>query len=407
MKSKMFSSQKPRPLNPSQWDLGSSNGRVIYQMGMMIGIILFLNMTASAMVIHNYCKEKEGIRTESGKFNEDYLFLGHELSFSGQAKNLVFLGKGLTCSGATRLGLIALCEKLIFSGTSGNGIIAAGMDVVIDGAITGTSYFGCKSFTVSDRAVVDGNIFVACAKMSIDGKLHGDLYIAGGEIIINNEIQGNVIAHGGRITMGNNGKITGPLTYSAKEKLSDTDAMKVMGGVKINEKAKGDKDWDSFVKFIKSIKFFFKFGMFVSCVAVGCLLLFLPAFRKLDSKQSEKTFWNTSLWGLIPLLMYPAVIVLSIVLIVTIPLAIALILAFFPLLYSTYTVGSTLIGKYLVTKFKWNVEKRHYQFLIGALAGAIISMVPFINFLAMIFTISLGWGIYLSFLFNKDLTVAK
>jgi hypothetical protein len=65
------------------------------------------------------------------------------------------------------------------------------------------------------------------------------------------------------------------------------------------------------------------------------------------------------------------------------------------------------VGKYLASKFKWKVEKRHYQFLIGALAGAIVSMIPFINFLSMLFISSLGLGVVLSFLFNKDLTVAE
>jgi tetrahydromethanopterin S-methyltransferase subunit E len=141
-------------------------------------------------------------------------------------------------------------------------------------------------------------------------------------------------------------------------------------------------------------------------VITGCLLLFLPVFRKLDAKQPEKTFWKTSLWGLIPLLMYPALIVLFCIMIITIPLAVVLILAFFPLVLLANVIGTTLVGKYLTAKFKWHVEKRHYQFLIGALAGGIVSIIPFVNFLFTLFILSLGWGVYLSFLFNKDLTLA-
>jgi hypothetical protein len=375
----------------------------------IIGFVVCLNMAASAMVIHNYCKDKEEcIRTESGIFNEDYLFLGPELNFSGEAEDLVFLGKRLTFTGKTKLGLISLCRNLIYSGTSGNGIIAGGMDIVINGRIANNSYIGCKSFTMSDIAVADGNLFIGCAKLLIDGKINGDLYTGAGEIVINNEIHGNVTAYAGRIIIGKNGKINGNLTYAAKEKLSAGELAKVTGIVKIDENHKWGKGWDSFSKFKKSsIGFLIGLGLFLSYLIIGSLLLFVPVFRKLDVPQSDKTFWKSSLWGLIPVLMYPAVIVLCFALVITIPLAIMLMLACVPLFFVANIIGTTLAGKYLIAKLKWNVVKRHYQFLIGTVAVAIVLMIPFVNFLAFIFIFALGWSVYLSFLFNKDLTIAE
>jgi hypothetical protein len=55
----------------------------------------------------------------------------------------------------------------------------------------------------------------------------------------------------------------------------------------------------------------------------------------------------------------------------------------------------------------WSVEKRHYHFPIGVLAGMVLSWIPIVNFLACLFVSALGWGVYLSFLFNKNLTVAE
>jgi hypothetical protein len=158
---------------------------------------------------------------------------------------------------------------------------------------------------------------------------------------------------------------------------------------------------------MKSFGYIIALGLFISFVIVGSLLLFVPACRKLDAQQSEKTFWHTALWGLIPVLMYPAVIVLSFILIITIPFALVLMLAFVPLFFVACIIGTTLAGKYLAAKLKWHMQKRHYQFLIGALAGAVICLIPYINFLVMIFTSALGWGIYLSILFSKDLTAVE
>lgn len=374
----------------------------------IIGSILCLSIALSAMQIHNDCENKEKtVKTESGVYNEDYLYLGDELDFFGSAEDLVFLGKRLNFDGTTKLGLIAFCEKLFFSGSSGNGIIAGGMDVHINGSIANNSYVGCKSLTLSETSTVNGNLFVGCAKLLIDGKMKGDLYAGAGEIIINNEIEGNATIYAGRLIIGKKGKINGNLTYSTKEKLSVEELARVTGIVKIDEKHKGNEDWNEFINFLKTFKYLLCFGLFVSCLVVGFLLLFVPAFKKLGAPQSSKTFWSTALWGLIPVLMYPAVIVLCFALIITIPFALILMLACVPLFFIAWIIGTTLTGKYLVTKLKWPVEKRHFQFLIGALASIIISWIPIINCLSMLFIVALGWGVFLSFLFTKDLTVKE
>jgi hypothetical protein len=189
--------------------------------------------------------------------------------------------------------------------------------------------------------------------------------------------------------------------------LNEKEVSKITGTVKIDESHRCGKDWDSFSKLKKrSIGFFIGFCFFISYVIIGCLLLFIPVFRKLDTKQSAKTFWNTTLWGIVPVLIYPAIVVLCFVLIITIPLSFMLIMAFIPLFFVANVIGTTLIGKYIVTKFKWNIEKRHYQFLIGLLACLILSIIPLINFLFFIFVSTLGWGVFISFLFKKDLTIA-
>ena len=371
--------------------------------GMWISIVLCSTLALSAMVIRNYTdKDSEYIQIESGNFDEDYLFLGKELRFSGTAQDLVFLGRRLIFSGETELTLINLSQYLIFSGVSGNGIISAAMDISVDGTITGNSYVGCKSFVVGDSGVINGNLFIGCAEIQINGPVNGDLYIGAGEIFINGEIQGNVTAYGRRIIIGEEGRITGNLKYGTRSKLSEQELRKVGGTVTFADSLRSEKrDWRGFRNAMRSVGFFIGFGLLISYLITGLLLLLLPVSRKLDAKQSSKTFWNTALRGLIPVLIYPAAILLSFILVITIPFAFILILASIPLFYTTSIIGSTLIGKFLVSKFGWKIENRHYQFLIGAIAGFILSLIPFINFLFFIFVSSLGWGFFTDFLFNR------
>ncbi|MBD3243985.1 MAG: hypothetical protein GF331_25555 [Chitinivibrionales bacterium] len=372
-----------------------------------IGIALCMAFAAPAMEIRNHCEEEGGIRTESGTFEEDFLFLGHALNFSGEAEDLVFLGKELTFSGKTNLTLYALGERLVFTGASGNGIMAGCGDIAVDGLVDGNSYMGCKSLHLSERAVVNGNLFVGCAKLAIDGAVNGNLYAGTGELIVNSVIDGDVVAYGGRVIIGEEGRINGNLTYSAKEELSEEELARVGGTVEVTEGFEWDKDNVFPKRFAKWLQVVIGIAFFVSFVVVGNLLLFIPAFRRLDGEQSGRGFWTTALWGLIPVLMYPGIVVLSLALVVTIPFAFVLMLALVPLLFLAHLVGTTLLGKYLAMKFKWNIRKRHYQFLIGVLVAGIVSMIPFVNFLGFVLITSLGFGAYLSFLFGRDLSAAQ
>ena len=363
----------------------------------------------SAMDVETHCEDgdKEIIRNVSTVFEEDYLFAGNELNFSGEAEDLLFLGKTLTYKGTTRLGLVAAGKKVLYSGESGNGITAAGVTVVVDGTIKGNNFIGAKNFQMTEKAVVDGDLFLGCAKGTIDGTLNGNLYAGSGDLLLNSVINGDVTAYGGRVKIGDKGKINGKLTYASKEKLSSDEAARVSGAITRDER----HDFDS-VKMLpkkmqKWVAVLLYVGMFISFVVVGSLLLFLPVFRKLDAPQEERRFWYTSLWGLLPFLMYPALVLLCIALIVTIPFSIVLLFAFVPLFFTAYLIGTTLAGKYIVMKLKWNVQQRHLQFLIGVVAGGLLSLIPFVNFLSGVFLCTLGLGTFVAFLFGPTVVNGK
>jgi len=209
-------------------------------------------------------------------------------------------------------------------------------------------------------------------------------------VIINGAINGDVKVYGGRITFGDKAHINGNLIYGSKENIDESAKSKITGTVTHDKKLSCEMDNSAFDKTMRSIGAFFKVALFISITLLGLLILLLPSFRYLDIKQTSQQFWNTFVWGIIPLLMYPAIIILCFIMIFSIPLGVILILGFIPLLFFTYVIGATLIGKQLVTLFKWNIVKRHYQFLIGVAALCILSIIPVINFLCFLFVTASG-----------------
>ncbi len=369
----------------------------------MMTAVLFIGAPICAVEVQVHYEEddREVHRTETGVFEEDYLFLGKSLDFAGRAEDLVFLGKDLSFSGSTDLGIYALGQDLRILGDAHNGIMAGAQNISIDSLIEGTCYIACQKLLLSETAVLNGTLFAGCAELTVNGPINGDLFVGAGEIVINHQITGDVTAYGGRIVIGENGRIDGNFTYSAGEPLSEEERKKISGAVTVTERHPFDKDKPGEISWM--VQLFIMLALFISFVAVGLLLLFFPAFQKLKAKRSEKGFWTTALWGLIPLLMYPGLFVLGIALVVTIPFAMILLLAFFPLLFLAHLNGTVLIGGYVCEKLQWNATKRHIRFLIGAAVGLVLSLIPFVNILGFVLISALGWGTFLSFLFGREL----
>jgi cytoskeletal protein CcmA (bactofilin family) len=365
-------------------------------------VILFSSSLNGAVVIKNYAEEAEAsIKTDNAVYDDDYIFLGNELNFSGKSEDIIFLGKRLTFDGVAKLGLTAAGEHLIINGSTGNGIMAAAVNTVVNGPVSGNNYFAGKSINLSEMSTINGYVFMAGATLTIDGTVNGNVYAATGQMILNGTVNGDVKVYGGRVTLGDKAHINGNLIYGSKENIDESAKSKITGTITHDKKFTCDMDKSAFDKTIKSIGAYFKVALYISFAMLGLLILLLPSFRYLDNKQSQQQFWNTFVWGIIPLLMYPAIIILSFVLIFSIPLGVMFILGLIPLLFFTNVIGATLIGKQLTSLLKWNIIKRHYQFLIGMAVICIVSIIPVLDFISFLFVTACGLGIFVKFLFDK------
>jgi hypothetical protein len=75
------------------------------------------------------------------------------------------------------------------------------MDITADGSIRGNNYIACRNFLTSENSLINGNVFIGCARLSVDGRLDGNLYAGASELIINNEIKGDVSFKGRQISL--------------------------------------------------------------------------------------------------------------------------------------------------------------------------------------------------------------
>jgi len=136
----------------------------------------------------------------------------------------------------------------------------------------------------------------------------------------------------------------------------------------------------------------------------GLILLLFPLMKKVNKTPDDKNIFLYSVWGLIPFFIYPVLIIILLVLVVTIPFAFLIMMLGLPLLFLANVLGVAMIGKWLFRLFKFKSENRFLYFLFGLIPYVILSMIPLVNILTLIFFASTGWGLLLEGIFQKKLT---
>lgn len=341
--------------------------------------------------------------TETRTVDSDYLFAGETLDFKGRTRDLFFFCRTLIFSGETALAVNGFARDLRIAGVVSNGIRAAGRELDIDGTVNGTSFLAGESVTLGTQSRISGDTFIGARKINLLGKHDGNLRAGAAEIVIQNKIEGDVTVYAGQLRIPEQGEIKGNLTYHSDQAISPEEAARVTGTIRFEEKKEG-----FFGKPIKDrmmeSSIWFSLLFRISFLVFGLLLLIFPMNRVLDRKFTGNEILSHSLWGLIPIFVYPSAFVVSLLLVITIPVAVCLLLSFLPVLFVTKTVGLTLIGGYLTNRFQFGFSNRYLFFLMAAIPYSLLSLIPFFGALLLIFVTSIGAGLIVFRLFNRQTT---
>ncbi len=332
--------------------------------------------------------------SEQGRFTDDYFWGGEALNFSGIADDLYLMGKNIDFWGESTGSATILGENIEIQGLVAKNLHSAGNDVRISGHIQETAFIGAQKITISKEAVIDGTLLSGSSTLHIMGQLNNGLLAGAGEIIIDGPIEGNVEVHTGKLIITERGSISGNLVYGSNVEISEKEKDRVNGS--IDYEIKEDFDEGGFTTFwiVACVLFF------LSIVVSGLLLLLLPGVKAVFTSEREfASYGKTALWGLIPLFVYPVVLLITIPLF---PLSIALGLATLPLMGLTTIMGLAFTGQLLFKAFKWENNSIYLQFLFAFLIYVIFALIPIVKVPVILAVSAAGAGLLISRLFKTD-----
>jgi cytoskeletal protein CcmA (bactofilin family) len=341
----------------------------------------------------SFTEEKDSL-LENSEFKGDYISGRENIVFSGLADDLYLFSKSVDFQGSSTGALSAFAKNIDISGIVGNNLHSIGNSVRITGHILETAFIGAQDIVIAEEAVLDGTLISGSSTLHIIGKLNNGLVAGAGEIIIDGPVAGDVQVRTGNLIITERGSISGDLTYSSNVEISSKEESRVKGLVKYEFKKEIEKKDFSIFIIILSILFI------LTLMISGLLILLLPGVKLLYKRNRENaSYGKTLLWGLIPLFIYPVVLLVTLPLF---PLSIALGLALLPLLGLTTILGLTLAGQLLFKQLKWEKDNIYLQFLMAFAIFILLSLIPFVKVLFILAVSAMGSGLLISKLFNTD-----
>lgn len=351
-----------------------------------------LNFDAGSIYI-SANEEKESV-FESRNFDGDYFAGGKIISFSGIADDLYLMGQSINFSGESSGGMIAFGETVELNGMVAKNLHSIGDSVRITGHVLETAFIGADNIVISEDAVLDGTLLSGASSLHIMGQLNNGLLAGAGEIIIDGPVKGDVNVRTGKLTITERGSIQGNLIYGSGKKISAEESARIKGTVKYELKDKIKTTGFRTFRIVASIIFF------LAIAVSGLLLLLFPGVKSLFTQERDpRSYGKTLLWGLIPVFIFPVVIMITFPLL---PLSIALGLSVFPLMGLTVLFGLALAGQLLFKLFKWENNSIYLQFLLAFAFFVLLVLIPFVKVLVLLAVCATGAGLIISKLFKTD-----
>ena len=346
---------------------------------------------------------------ESRTVDDDYLFGGRSLSLTGMVDSLYFTGRDLDVDGTVSQNLIAAARSLTVDGAvSGESVLAA-QSVEVSGSLSDTAFVAAETVDIARNGEVSGALFIAGNTVVLDGAVDGDLYVAARRLTVRGTIRGNVRAAAADIRLEPSATVEGDVTYDAEAPLSQAEVGVVRGEVTEREWGR-ERGWRPWI--VPLARWITNAIVLLSVLAFSLLLYLFPGMRQIEADRDSRRFWTAFAWGLIPFFLYPVLIgalfFAGFAFGITIPIAVSLMLGAGALAFLLSAYALPQIGGYIANLFSWNLSEGRggaviLKTLLGFVPVLIIGLVPYVQSLAGLIVLALGWGVLLEKLLGRSL----
>jgi len=302
-----------------------------------------------------------------------------------QDGDLFAFAQAVTVTGAVTGDVVAMARTVSLDGTVGDSVRVWCDTLSVTGTIKGDLLAFCATVTVADGAHITGDLKAAGAQIVMGGKVDGDLSATGGEVSLSGKVGGDARLKGDIVSIAPTARIGGELDYTSRNTL-DLEGKGIVAG-SVNHKEKKARATFTTHRFL--MWFFFMATSLV--VGLAALALTRNVSQAIVATLGGEALRSAGV-GFIAIVVLPVALVLSCILIITIPLVIIAFMLLALAVYLAKAPVAILMGRRIL-KAMGRMDSNAFQALaVGTPALYLLFAIPYVGTLLWFACLFAGIG---------------
>lgn len=328
----------------------------------------------------------------------DLYFMSESVKIDGsQTGDLVVFGREVEIGkdGKVSGDVNAWVQTAVLDGAMGDTVRVFCGDLTVKGKLKSDLIAVCGQITVEPDARIDGDVDLKGAEIDFRGSTGGSLTATGGQVTLAGKVTGDATLKGDVVNVLPGANVQGDLDYAARKPIDldhDKDEI-VKGEVTYNQDSKKTQVSSH------SIGKWFGMTCLMLLTGLGVLAIFRRGAPAVLAAVRDDALRSAGI-GFITIIVVPVAAAISCILIITIPAALLVILAWGLLLYLAQVPVALWLGEWVLGKAGRPAASPFVAFLAGVPLLYLVFAVPFVGKLALFATLFVGYGAIVMTLWN-------
>jgi len=334
----------------------------------------------------------ESILPAGAVIDGDYFAFGSRVEISGTVNGDVYASAGqVLIDGQVNGDVLTAGGRIRISGKVAQDVRAAGGQVTITGTIGRNLTVAGGNVELASSASVRGGLVAAGGNVEVLAPIGGASRIAAGTLVLANRVGGNVAAAVGTLRINSTAEIEGDVNYWSDREAAISEGARIEGKISRRAPPERPEVWPAML----AGWVFFIAVSFVSTLILGLLSLrFLPGFHRSATMTLRQRPWMSLGIGFIAAVVIPVVCIILFAAVLTIPIALILVAAYFILLYWARIFTISRIGEAILRRSSGTGGS--LAFFVGLIVYYLLAIIPVIGWLVVLLVVLFGLGAELS-----------
>ncbi len=334
---------------------------------------------------------------------------GQTVTVAGTVTRNFFVGaQTVNLTGTVQGDVVACCMDFVTTGPVWGAVRVGAGSVTIGSRVEQDVLAGCRSLVVESGSEVKGDVVAGCAVLEIAGTVRGDVRVAADRIIVSGIIDGDIEATvGDKLVLTEDARVFGSVRYRAESELDFGHPDAVFGDIsftKLEEPGELEDLRDLRPRLDLFTAFLLPFAIFsvLGALVVGFILVAIwkhVLIRALDS--AAERFGRTVGFGALGLFAAPVAVLVSCVLVLTIPVGLIGTLFYLIALYLGKILAGMFLGRWLFRvlggRATSSLPHQGPSLWLTAPVGIVLAYalcaIPFVGWVLWLFGLMVGFGV--------------